>query len=394
MYNYTVRHLFNMPCLLLALIIAITACGSFIPIYFKSLFYSISLFLKSIIIFILPFIIFSLLFKTLVKTSKSILKIIVLLLILICISNFLSTNISYIFAKLIYAQETYLSTYINTNSVKLDTIWTLNLTSIFSNDIALFFGLIAGTLGALLQSKVIYKAAHYLDVFSTALLRFITTILPLFIAGFIFKLEHEGMIAQIMQNYIIVLGIIIAAQFSYIFLMYFLAAGCNIKLAVTFLRNMFASAVAGFSTMSSATAMSLTIPATYNNAKLIMAPGDAGIIKSIIPTTVNVHLVGDCFAIPILAYAILKTYGFAEPHFMNYVTFALFFVIAKFSVAAIPGGGIIVMLPILQTHFNFSAEMMSLITTLYVFFDPIVTCANVLGNGSFALLMARISKHI
>nr|WP_269077747.1 cation:dicarboxylase symporter family transporter [Rickettsia felis] len=63
---------------------------------------------------------------------------------------------------------------------------------------------------------------------------------------------------------------------------------------------------------------------------------------------------------------------------------------AKFSVAAIPGGGIIVMLPILEQYLGFNTNMMSLITALYILFDPVITCANVLGNSAFVKLIDNI----
>jgi hypothetical protein len=49
--------------------------------------------------------------------------------------------------------------------------------------------------------------------------------------------------------------------------------------------------------------------------------------------------VGDCFAIPIFAFAVLKNFGHFEPAFMDYFIFAVYFMLAKFSVAAVPGGG-------------------------------------------------------
>jgi Na+/H+-dicarboxylate symporter len=116
--------------------------------------------------------------------------------------------------------------------------------------------------------------------------------------------------------------------------------------------------------------------------------------RSVIPATVNIHLIGDCFAIPILAFAILKSFGLAEPSFADYVIFAFYFVIAKFSVAAVPGGGILVMLPILEAYMGFNAPMLSLITALYILFDPIITCANVIGNGGFALLIDKIQTRV
>jgi Na+/H+-dicarboxylate symporter len=79
----------------------------------------------------------------------------------------------------------------------------------------------------------------------------------------------------------------------------------------------------------------------------------------------------------------------AEPSFFVYGVFALYFVLAKFSVAAIPGGGILVMLPILEKYLGFNAEMMSLITALYILFDPVITCANVMGNGAFSMILGN-----
>ena len=79
-----------------------------------------------------------------------------------------------------------------------------------------------------------------------------------------------------------------------------------------------------------------------------------------------------------------------ETLLLNYFMFVVYFVIAKFSVAGIPGGGIIVMLPILESYLGFNSEMMSLITALYILFDPINTCINVLGNGAFAKMIDNI----
>jgi Na+/H+-dicarboxylate symporter len=125
--------------------------------------------------------------------------------------------------------------------------------------------------------------------------------------------------------------------------------------------------------------MPLTILGTEKNSK------HPDIARSIIPATVNIHLIGDCFAIPIFAFAVMKSFGFTEPSIFSYLIFAAYFVLAKFSVAAVPGGGILVMLPILETYLGFNSEMLSLITALYILFDPVITSANILGNGAFAM---------
>ena len=69
--------------------------------------------------------------------------------------------------------------------------------------------------------------------------------------------------------------------------------------------------------------------------------------------------------------------------------FSLYFILAKFGVAAVPGGGIIVISPILESQFGFSGQMTPLIYALYMMFDPIITSVNIMGNGAFAIAFKK-----
>ena len=88
--------------------------------------------------------------------------------------------------------------------------------------------------------------------------------------------------------------------------------------------------------------------------------------------------------------ALLHTFGLPVPTAIEFLPFALAFVLAKFSVAAIPGGGILVMLPLLESYFAFTPEMASLITAFYILFDPLITAANITGNGALSLILHRL----
>ena len=202
------------------------------------------------------------------------------------------------------------------------------------------------------------------------------------------KLQFEGILVRIVQDYALIFVVVALAQFTYILFLYFVINQFNIAKFLRAVRNMFPATLAGFSTMSSVAAMPLTILATEKNS------ANPDLARSLVPATVNIHLIGDCFAIPIFAFAVLKNYGIEDPTFFAYLTFAFYFVLAKFSVSAIPGGGILVMLPILEAHLGFNAEMLSLITALYILFDPIITSANVLGNGGFSMLIDKLNSFV
>ncbi len=378
----------HLPFILLFIIVAVLLLDTFIPTAIKEILLAISLSLKSIIIFILPFIIFGLLFKTIVKLSSSATAFIITTLFFIILSNFASTMLSSVVGASIYHFDLHFSNPFGAQN--LEPYWNFVLPKIIENDKAMFLGIGFGLVLPFMNRSLSEKIAVKLDSIVHILLKCILYIMPFFILGFIIKLKHDGIIQNMIKEYSLIFMMIAASLIMYITFLYALSARFNFSKTLQRINHMLPATMVGFSTMSSAMAMPLTILASETNAK--EGGLNADMTRTVVPLTVNIHLIGDCFAIPIFAYAILKNYGMAEPEFVSYLIFAFYFVLAKFSVAAIPGGGILVMLPILEAHLGFTAPMLSLITALYILFDPIITCANVLGNGAFALLVSRKIK--
>lgn len=375
----------KMPILLLAMILVIGIAHSWIPLTVKSTLYGISLSLKSVIIFILPFLVFGLLFKTAVQWTKKASKWILVVLVTICVSNFLSTMMSYCFGSLVYRLDLTLPAFTQVES--LTPTAQLSLPKLIENSHAMFAALLLGIVFGWLKPAWAEKIALRLDFIVQKILKAFLYMIPVFIIGFVVKMLHEGTLHFILSQYALVGGVIAGAVFLYIGVLYFLIAGGNRKVWLQSIKNMFPAMIAGFGSMSSATAMPLTIIGTDKNTN------SSDIARSTIPATVNIHLIGDCFSIPIFAFAVMKSFGVAEPAFMSYLIFALYFVLAKFSVAAIPGGGIMVMLPVLEAYLGFNGEMLSLMTALYILFDPLITSANVLGNGGFAMGIGKLAEE-
>lgn len=372
----------KMPFILLAIILGVMLLGHHTPPLYQSTLYGLSLSIKSLIVFVLPFVVFSLLFKTAIQLANKASKIVLLLLAFICGSNFLSTLFSYSVGTFAYNFD--LSIDLPAAENALQPAWNFILPRWVENDQAMFAGLFLGALLGKLAPVFAQRASSELEKITTAILRGILLTIPLFITGFIFKMNHDGLMVHIFRHYSLIFMAISTALLAYISLLYLAINNFQAKEALRSLKNLLPAAIAGFGSMSSAAALPLTILGAENNSK------NPTLARSIIPLTVNIHLVGDCFAIPIFAFAVLKSFGAAEPAFLSYLVFAGYFVMAKFSVAAVPGGGILVMLPILEKYLGFNAEMLSLITALYILFDPVITCANILGNGGFALGMEKL----
>ena len=376
----------KMPFILAAIIAAVLLLDPLLPLVLKEALYGVSLSIKSAIVLVLLFIIFALLFRAAVMLSGNATRIIGFILVLVCLSNFLSTFLSHYVGMWIYTFD--LSMITPEQSSGFVPLFAWEFPKLIANDYAMFAGVILGILASKLYPVQASKVSDAFDWAVSKVLRGILYLIPLFVAGFVVKMHADGAITIILRDYLAIFGVIAVAQFGYIIMAYFLLSCARVREFCQSIKNMLPAAISGFSTMSSAASMPLTIMGAERNAK---NPDLAG---SVIPATVNIHLVGDCFAIPILAYAVLKSYGMPDPSLSAYLVFAFYFVVAKFSVAAIPGGGIIVMIPILAQHLGFTDEMTSLITALYILFDLVITCANVFGNGAFAKMVDHCAPLI
>jgi Na+/H+-dicarboxylate symporter len=216
------------------------------------------------------------------------------------------------------------------------------------------------------------------------ILKALTLVIPIFVVGFVIKLQHEGVFVTILKNYSVVFACIAVAQFSYIFLLYWALAKGSFSKMWGLIQNMLPATISGFTSMSSAASMPLLIEGVEKNTT------HKQLAKVTIPVLVNIHMIGECFTDVILAYAVLKTYGVADPSWPNYLMFSVWFFVARFACAGVPGGGILVIKSLLLTYFAFTDAMFSLIYALYVLFDPVLTAGNVLGDGALAQWLDRI----
>ncbi|MBS0653250.1 MAG: dicarboxylate/amino acid:cation symporter [Verrucomicrobia bacterium] len=374
-----------MPFILIGIILFAGIFSPMMPTACKSSLYAVSLSLKDVIVFVLPLIIFGLLFKTAVQLARKATGTILLIFGGVCCSNFLSTWISYSVGKVAYQMD--LSMALPSKDNVLVPTWVFPLPKWIGNEHAMLGGLILGALFALFAPQAAKSVSLFLEKMVGRILKGILVAIPFFILGFVLKLSHEGTLIQLLRDYACILGVVAGTIFTYIGLLYFAANKFNVRESVKSIGNLLPAALAGLGSMSSAAAMPLTILGAEKNAR------DPDVARSIIPATVNIHMIGDSLAIPIFAFAVLKNFGIAEPSMLAYLQFSLFFVVAKFSAAAVPGGGILVMLPILERNMGFDPGMLSLITALHILFDPVITCANVLGNGAFALIMDRVQAR-
>jgi Na+/H+-dicarboxylate symporter len=375
-----------MPCLVIALFVLVFCFGKFIPLPIKEQFYAISLLIKDLIIFVLPILIFSFVLNGILNLKSGSVKVVFLLVSLVCLSNFVGFWLSYIFAAPILKSGAITISKLSTQKVLVQA-WNFKIISFIKNDIAMLSGVLVGIIGGFLKnrqlemfSEKIYNIANFI------LKKGICPILPLFVLGFIIKMQHEETLYIIVKEYSRLLACLAIFAYGYMFFLVFLLSDFNFAKMFEKFKNLLPGILIGLLSMSSAAAIPHTIAGSEKNLK------NKEVAKFAISATANMHLLGDCFALPLIGFMLMISFGYGFPTPAQFLTFSLYGVVAKFAAAGIPGGSAIIFAPLFEKIFGFSAPMVAAVTAIYVVFDPIATSANVFGHGVFAMLYEKISN--
>ncbi|MFK0570492.1 cation:dicarboxylate symporter family transporter [Endozoicomonas sp.] len=353
----------------------------------KSFFYSLSLTIKSLLVFVLPFIVFSFVVTCLARMGKNALLFTLLLITTVFASNVTAIFTGYTIGSIMVPIISMPISLDGIDGSGLTTMWLFDLPPLFTNMNALIVGFIAGMVVNLLDIQSLREASFKASEVSGWFLKHIfIPVLPFFILGFAFKLHADGILSQAITAYGPILLLVIVSQLTYLFIYFFVAARLSFRTFITYVGNVFPAWLTGFSTVSSAASMPVLIESTEKNiSNPIMA-------RTIVPATINIHTIGSAIGLTILALVTLNTFNLPIPDLQSFAIFAFYYALAKFSVAAVPGGVILVVGPILQSLMGFSDEMLGLITAVYMIFDPFGTAINVSGNGAFAIVFSRICQ--
>jgi len=272
----------NLPIQLVLIILLTALFGDFLPLSFKQLFLTISSVIKEVLIFVLPFVIFSYLFSCLLSFQSGAFIFVLSLLASVILFNFTGVMVAFGVGSFVVEHLSGLSSSVPECDSVLLPLWNFNLPSLVSNDQALFSGLAAGLVAVVFRSELFSSVSSNALAFvrSDGIVNFsqklkgyafyflnnlFIPVVPLFIFGFILKMQHEGMLGFVIRNYGAVFLMIVCVQIVWISIMYLIGANFNLSKVVTYIRNMFPALVTGISTMSGAAAMPMTLAASEKN---------------------------------------------------------------------------------------------------------------------------------
>ncbi|MDP2193427.1 MAG: cation:dicarboxylase symporter family transporter, partial [Alphaproteobacteria bacterium] len=240
-----------------------------ITVEWVSFFYTLSMALKDILMIVLPILIYFYVAAALTSFKKAAPLLVLGVFLCVIASNALAVLTAYGVGNLALdglCHKQMIPMTGNQNDIQL--LFHFPIKSFIKNEWALIGGILTGILYALLpESLMSASTKQSLKCFiqtgrtkATVVLRkgFIP-ILPLYVLGFAMKMIHSGALNMLIGSYFKVFIVGIVLIFCYIFAMYLLATGGHVSKAFKAIQNMMPAWLTGFSTMSSAVAMPLTI---------------------------------------------------------------------------------------------------------------------------------------
>ena len=379
----------SLPLQLLIVLISIILFGNLFSITAINIFYSISLIFKECLSFLLPFIVFAFISSGILSFKKNAPLVLSILLVSIVFSNACVAFFSYFIGK----------TLLPLLAVKIDTtmlaagenlipLFKVNLPKTISSESSMLAAIISGIGLSFYPISAAEKGITFLkNSVEIIVNKIFIPILPLYVFGFLLEVHHQGVFVQLFQTYGKTFSLIVVLQMLVLFLVYFIASGFDFQQTKKYIQTSLPSYMTAFGTMSSTATIPVTIQCAEKNS------GNKGLSEMAAPILANVHLLGDAISTPILALVTLFLFQGAAPDPVTYSIFVAYFCITMLAVSGIPGGGIIVMIPILQSVLGFDNTMISIITTLYLLQDGLGTAGNVMGDGALIIIVNKILKR-
>jgi hypothetical protein len=215
------------------------------------------------------------------------------------------------------------------------------------------------------------------------LARWFLPVVPLFVVGFTADLWVRGVLGMVAGPFVSILFWLLAGLLAYLAFLFGLGARFQPARWWRAWVGCLPSGALAATSMSSVATLPVTLAAAEQNLRNPL------LARLLIPATVNIQMPGDCFANVFLALAVMPAFGVPLPSASMLFWFMGGFILSRFAAAGVTGGAILLMLPLYEQYLGFTSEMCSLMIALNLLLDPVITSANVMGNGALAMVFER-----
>ncbi|MEI7580273.1 MAG: cation:dicarboxylase symporter family transporter [bacterium] len=378
----------SLPAQLMCAIAVAFVLNMFVCNTTVGVFFTVSSLIKEVLEFFLPYIVFFFVASGVASFARNSLVMVLLLVSLVTVSNALTGLYAYgVGVSLMnwFTPVTESVMLTNVTSI-IAPFFSLHMPSFLRADYAMLAAVVVGCLVPFFPmvpfSRMIVEGKTF---FERGLSQFFIPLLPLYVLGFFLKMMRELPVSQLCGVYGVVFVMAVLLQIAWLVFAYSVAHVGRIGQAIPAMMIAAPSYLTALGTMSSVATLPVSIACAEKNT------GNRSLVQFAMPILANIHLMGDAVCVPLFALATMKLFFGVVPALGVYVVFLGYLCLAMLAVSGIPGGGIIVMLPLLQSLFGFTPEMLSIMTALYLLQDGFGTAANVMGDGALVIALDRLS---
>jgi len=370
--------------------------ASSLPFIAHQSFYTVSLFIKDVLIWVMPLTVGFFIAHTVSSFERRAPLFILVLLLFEACSNLSSVWYAYASANV---ASVYLPSF-EMATVKSDfnVLWRLPWTqpSWWSSEKGGLVGLLLGCMAAFSKETFLNRTINQgKEIVEWLLTKVFARLIPLFILGFVARMYQTKLLDQVFTHYTILVIWLIFFWALYLVLLFALGVvgsplskGQILSRIVSNIKNLLPAGGIALTSGCSLSTMPWTIVGAAKNLQ------NPHLAKAIIPATTNIQQIGDCIANTFLCFLLYTQFYGQNPDLVTWISFSIVFVLARFATAAVLGGAIFVMLPIYETYLNFNAEMIAIILALNVVLDPLITSCNVLANGALCRVFERVWAYL
>jgi len=373
----------------LLVLVLFVLCAPMLPLTAHRSFYTVSLFIKDLLMWVMPFTVCFFVGHTVTSFERRAPLFIGMLLAFECVSNMASVWYALGFASVVTESLPPLKAALA--STGLEPLWRLPLPrpTWWSADKGVLLGLALGLVAAFSRRRrLVSVLAEGKQSVQWLLTHVFARLIPLFVLGFAANMYESSLLQNMLSEYSVLLLCLMAALVAYICMLFWLGARGSDKSVGSHVRNLLPAGAIALTSGCSLSTMPWTIAGT---AKNLDRPELA---EAIIPATTNIQQVGDCMANAFLCFVLYKHFFGVPPSLAMLATFSLAFVAARFATAAVIGGAIFIMLPVYESTLGFTPDMVAIILALNVVLDPVITSSNVMANGALCRVFERAYARV
>ncbi len=357
----------------------------FLPPVAHQTFYTISLFIKDLLIWNLPIVVAFFIAYTVSSFERRAPLFILTLIIFETCSNLSSVWYAYGTAALVADHLPLIKVAALEN--RFEPLWRLSLVrpSWWSAEKGAFAGLVLGCISAFAKGPLLKQFLGQGKNFAQWLLtKVFARLIPVFVLGFVAHMIQTKLLDHVLTHYAVLTMCLTLFLVLYITLLFALGAGWSLRATLLNIKNLLPAGAMALTSSCSMSTMPWTIEGSAKNLKNPL------LAKAIIPATTNIQQIGDCLAQTFLCFMIYRHFYGHNPDLMTWIVFSNVFVLARFATAAVLGGAIFIMLPIYENYLNFTPEMIAIILALNVVLDPLITSCNVMANGALCRVFEKV----